>query len=111
MWFKFISINFFSIAVKISTMASCQNLKKSGRFCSTKANRKYEKICEVAHKRWSTKEKEETIDDMKYISEPTIDTVNPSHEKTIDQEDHSQEQVDEVGIDIVKHDHQYAQKL
>ena len=51
------------------------------------------------------------IDDMKYISEPTIDTVNPSHEQTIDQEDHSQEQVDEVGIDIVKHDHQYAQKL
>ena len=67
------------------------------------------KIREVAHKRWSTKEKEETIDDMKYISEPTIDTVNPSHEQTIDQEDHSQEQVDEVGIDIVKHDHQYVQ--
>ena len=91
------------------TMASCQKLNKSGRFCSTKANSKYEKICKMAQKRWCTKKQEENINDMEYIPEPTIDTVNPTHEQTIDQVDCSQEQVDEVLIDIVKHDHQYAQ--
>ena len=63
----------------------------------------------MAHKRWSTKKQEETIDGFEYIPEPIIDTVHHSHEQTIHPVDHSQEQVDEVAIDSVKHDHQYAQ--